>query len=45
MNGWFAVVAPAGIDRQIVDKLNKEIAEYLKESGNPEPNDLLRYCD
>jgi tripartite-type tricarboxylate transporter receptor subunit TctC len=32
MNGWFAVVAPAGIDRQIVDKLNKEIAEYLKES-------------
>ena len=32
MNGWFAVVAPAGMDRQIVDRLNKEIAEYLKES-------------
>ena len=31
MNGWFAVVAPAGMDRQIVERLNKEIAEYLKE--------------
>jgi len=31
MNGWFAVVAPAGTDRQIVDRLNREIAAYLQE--------------
>jgi tripartite-type tricarboxylate transporter receptor subunit TctC len=31
MNGWFAVVAPAGTNREIVDQLNKEIADYLKE--------------
>ena len=31
MNGWFAVAAPAGTDAQIVERLNKEIAEYLKE--------------
>ena len=31
MNGWFAVAAPAGTDRQIVERLNKEIADYLKE--------------
>ncbi len=31
MNGWFAVMAPAGTNREIVDHLNKEIADYLKE--------------
>jgi tripartite-type tricarboxylate transporter receptor subunit TctC len=31
MNGWFAVVAPAGTNREIVDRLNKEIADYLKD--------------
>jgi tripartite-type tricarboxylate transporter receptor subunit TctC len=31
MNGWFAVVAPAGTSRNIVERLNKEIGDYLKE--------------
>jgi tripartite-type tricarboxylate transporter receptor subunit TctC len=30
MNGWFAVVAPAGIPADIVVRLNREIREYLK---------------
>jgi tripartite-type tricarboxylate transporter receptor subunit TctC len=30
MNGWFAVVAPAGTPTQIVERLNREIAAYLK---------------
>jgi tripartite-type tricarboxylate transporter receptor subunit TctC len=30
MNGWFAVVAPAGIPADIVVRLNREIGEYLK---------------
>jgi tripartite-type tricarboxylate transporter receptor subunit TctC len=32
INGWFAVVAPAGTNREIVDRLNKEIGDYLKEA-------------
>ncbi len=31
VNGWFAIVAPAGVDRPVVDKLNAAIADYLKE--------------
>ena len=31
MNGWFAIVAPAGTARPIVDRLNREIGDYLKE--------------
>jgi tripartite-type tricarboxylate transporter receptor subunit TctC len=30
MNGWFAVVAPAGTPADIVARLNREIGEYLK---------------
>ena len=30
MNGWFAVVAPAGTDAKIATKLNREIDAYLK---------------
>ncbi len=30
MNGWFAVVAPAGMPTEIVGRLNREIGEYLK---------------
>lgn len=30
MNGWFAVVAPAGTKPEIVDRLNRDIADYLK---------------
>ena len=30
MNGWFAVVAPAGLPADIVSRLNREIGEYLK---------------
>src|ERR1700716_1794038 len=30
MNGWFAVVAPAGLPADIVARLNREIGEYLK---------------
>ena len=30
MNGWFAVVAPAGTPADIVTRLNREIGEYLK---------------
>jgi tripartite-type tricarboxylate transporter receptor subunit TctC len=30
MNGWFAVVAPAGMPADIVVRLNREIGEYLK---------------
>jgi tripartite-type tricarboxylate transporter receptor subunit TctC len=30
MNGWFAVVAPAGTPTGIVGRLNREIGEYLK---------------
>jgi tripartite-type tricarboxylate transporter receptor subunit TctC len=30
MNGWFAVVAPAGTPVYIVSRLNREIGEYLK---------------
>lgn len=32
MNGWFAVVAPAGTPGQVVARLNREIADYLKSS-------------
>ena len=32
MNGWFAVVAPAGTPPAIVARLNREIGEYLKGS-------------
>ena len=30
MNGWFAVVAPAGTPPEIVQRLNRRIGEYLK---------------
>jgi tripartite-type tricarboxylate transporter receptor subunit TctC len=30
MNGWFAVVAPAGIPADIILRLNRDIGEYLK---------------
>jgi tripartite-type tricarboxylate transporter receptor subunit TctC len=30
INGWFAVVAPAGVAADIVGRLNREIGEYLK---------------
>ena len=30
MNGWFAVVAPAGTPLEIVQRLNREMGEYLK---------------
>lgn len=30
MNGWFAVVAPAGTKPEIVNRLNRDIADYLK---------------
>ena len=30
MNGWFAVVAPAGTPAAVVARLNREIDEYLK---------------
>jgi tripartite-type tricarboxylate transporter receptor subunit TctC len=30
MNGWFAVVAPSDTPANIVDKLNREIDQYLK---------------
>jgi tripartite-type tricarboxylate transporter receptor subunit TctC len=30
MNGWFAVVAPAGTPPDMVARLNREIGEYLK---------------
>jgi tripartite-type tricarboxylate transporter receptor subunit TctC len=30
MNGWFAVVAPAGTPAPVVARLNREIAGYLK---------------
>jgi tripartite-type tricarboxylate transporter receptor subunit TctC len=30
MNGWFAVVAPAGTPADVVARLNREIGEYLK---------------
>jgi tripartite-type tricarboxylate transporter receptor subunit TctC len=30
MNGWFAVVAPAGTPADIVARVNREIGEYLK---------------
>jgi tripartite-type tricarboxylate transporter receptor subunit TctC len=30
MNGWFAVVAPAGTPADVVTRLNREIGEYLK---------------
>ena len=33
MNGWFAVVAPAGTPVDAIDRLNQEIGEFLK---NPE---------
>jgi tripartite-type tricarboxylate transporter receptor subunit TctC len=29
MNGWFAVVAPAGTPPDIVERLNRDIAQYL----------------
>src|SRR5262249_39060903 len=32
MNGWFAVVAPVGTPTEIVARLNREIAEFLKSS-------------
>jgi tripartite-type tricarboxylate transporter receptor subunit TctC len=30
MNGWFAVVAPAGTPPEVVQRLNREIGAYLK---------------
>jgi tripartite-type tricarboxylate transporter receptor subunit TctC len=33
MNGWFAVVAPAGTSPDVVSRLNREIGEYLKGSA------------
>jgi tripartite-type tricarboxylate transporter receptor subunit TctC len=30
MNGWFAIVAPAGTPPEIVTRVNREIGEYLK---------------
>ena len=30
MNGWFAVVAPAGTPADVVQKLNAQIGEFLK---------------
>lgn len=30
MNGWFAVVAPAGTPSSVVTRLNREIGQYLK---------------
>ena len=30
MNGWFAVVAPAGTPPEVVQRLNRDIGEYLK---------------
>jgi tripartite-type tricarboxylate transporter receptor subunit TctC len=30
MNGWFAVVAPAGTPADVVSRLNREMGEYLK---------------
>jgi tripartite-type tricarboxylate transporter receptor subunit TctC len=33
MNGWFAVVAPAGTPRDVVSRLNRLIAEFLNDSG------------
>jgi tripartite-type tricarboxylate transporter receptor subunit TctC len=30
MNGWFAVVAPAGMPADIILRLNRDIGEYLK---------------
>ena len=30
MNGWFAVVAPAGTPAEVVQKLNAQIGEFLK---------------
>jgi tripartite-type tricarboxylate transporter receptor subunit TctC len=30
MNGWFAVVAPAGTPPEVVSRINREIGEYLK---------------
>lgn len=30
MDGWFGVVAPAGTPAEIVSRLNREIADYLK---------------
>jgi tripartite-type tricarboxylate transporter receptor subunit TctC len=31
MNGWFVVVAPAGTAPEVVQRLNRDIGEYLKE--------------
>jgi tripartite-type tricarboxylate transporter receptor subunit TctC len=33
MNGWFAVVAPTGTPAEIIARLNRQIADFLK-SGN-----------
>jgi tripartite-type tricarboxylate transporter receptor subunit TctC len=30
MNGWFAVVAPAGIPADIVQRVNRDVGEFLK---------------
>ena len=30
MNGWFAVVAPAATPKEVVEKLNREIGEFLR---------------
>jgi hypothetical protein len=30
MNGWFAMVAPAGTPLEVVRRLNRDIGEYLK---------------
>ena len=41
MNGWFAVVAPAGTPADVVQRLNREIDEYLK--GPEIQNRLLAF--
>lgn len=41
MNGWFAVVAPAGVSSDIVERLNREIEVYLK--GEEIQNRLLTF--
>jgi tripartite-type tricarboxylate transporter receptor subunit TctC len=41
MNGWFAVVAPAGTPTEIIEKLNREIDRYLK--GEEIQNRLLSF--
>ena len=45
MNGWFAVVAPAGTPADVVARLNREIGEYLKGPGYPAAAAVVRARD